>query len=133
MARKEFPQTTEELYKMLLETPDLAGKLELVGDAVFWTFNNFWICASLDKIEGYIAVNRKKKHWWQNDQLLHWHPMKDEVYENLCAIGNKNNLLVIRNGWLFSDIFYLGKKDEYQYRPDKKWHWGRLHYLKPQD
>lgn len=133
MAEKEFPQTTEELYKMLIETPDLAGKLELTGDTVFWTFNNFWVCASLDKNEGYIEVNRKKKHWWQNDQLLHWHPMKDEIYNDLCAIGNKSNILVIRTGWLFSDIFYWGKESEYQCHPDKKWHWGRLHYLKPQD
>ncbi len=133
MVQKISPQTTEELYKMLIETPNLAGKLELTGDAVFWTFNNFWVYASLDRNEGYIEVNRNKKHWWQSSQLLHWHPMKDEIYEYLCAIGNKNNILVIRNGWLFSDIFYLGKESEYKYHPDKKWHWGRLHYLKPQD
>ena len=74
-----------------------------------------------------------KKHWWQNDQLLHWHPMKDEIYENLCEIGNKDNILVIRNGCLFSDIFYLGKESGYKYSSGKKWHWGRLHYLKPQN
>ena len=106
------PQTTEELYNMLLENTNLVGKLERTGDAIFWTFTNFWVLASLDKYEGYIEVNRKKEHWWQNGQLLHWHPMKDEIYEDLCAIGNKNNILVIRNGWLFSDVFYLGKENE---------------------
>ena len=129
--RNSVPGTAEELYKMLLESPDLAGELELEGEAVFWTFKNFWVYASLDGNEGYIEVNRKKKHWWQNDQFLHWHPGKDEIYEHLCEIGNKNNVLVIRNGWLFSDIFYLGKESEYKYSPDKKWHWGRLYYLKP--
>lgn len=130
---KNSPQTTEELYNMLLETPDLAGKLELEGDAVFWTFNNFWVYASLDQNEGYIEVNIKKEHWWQSSQLLHWHPMKDEIYKDLCALGNKNNVLVIRSGWLFSDIFYLGKESEYKYTPNKKRHRGRLYYLKPQD
>ncbi len=133
MTEKNSPQTSKELYHMLLENTDLAGKLELTGDAVFWTFNNFWVYTSLDINEGYIEINRKVKHWWQSSQLLHWHPMKDEIYEDLCAIGNKNNVLVIRNGLLFSDIFYLGKESEYKYPPDKKWHWGRLHYLKPQD
>ena len=34
---------------------------------------------------------------------------------------------------LFSDIFYLGKESGYKYSSGKKWHWGRLHYLKPQN
>ncbi len=131
--KEKTPQTTEELYEMLQKTSDLAGKLELVGESIFWTFQDFWILASLDENEGYIAVNRNKKRWWQNDQLLHWHPRKDGIYEELCAIGNKNNVCVIRNAGLFSNIFYCGKESAYPYTSDKKWHWGKLYYLKPQD
>ena len=133
MPEKNSPQTTEELYKLLLESPDLAGKLELKGNSVFWTFKSFWVFTGLEGNDGYIEVNRNKKHWWQNEQLFHWHPSRDEIYKNLCAIGDKNNILVIRNGGLFSNIFYLGKESDYKYSPDKKWHWGRLYYLKPQN
>ncbi len=127
------PHTTYDLYKMLIENGDLTGKIEFLDDCIFWSFKDFWIYAFCDQNEGYISVNRNKKHWWESEQLLHWHPMKDEIYKNLCAIGNKDNILVIRNGCLFSDIFYLGKENEYKYPPDKKRHFGRLYYLKPQN
>lgn len=131
--KKAVPQTTHDLYKMLIENGDLTGKIKFEDGCIFWYFKDFWIYTSLDKNEGYISINRNKKHWWQNDQLLHWHPMRDEIYENLCEIGNKDNILVIRNGCLFSDIFYLGKESGYKYSSGKKWHWGRLHYLKPKN
>ena len=51
--RNSVPGTAEELYKMLLESSDLAGELELEGEAVFWTFKNFWVYASLDGNEIY--------------------------------------------------------------------------------
>lgn len=71
MAENTVPQTTEDLYQMLGNTPDLAGKLELRGDAVIRTFQTFWVYASLDANEGYIAVNRNTKHWRKSTQLLH--------------------------------------------------------------
>ncbi len=130
---KSIPHSTEELYDLLIHNSDMAGKIEFVDDGIFWNFKDFWIYAFLDCNEGYISVNRKKKHWWESEQLLHWHPMKDEIYKDLSDIGNKNNVLVIRNGYLFADIFYLGNVSGYKYLPSKKWHWGKLYYLKPQD
>ena len=126
-------QTTEELYQMLLQNADRAGKIELVGDALFWMFSTFWVYAYVDGNEGYISVSKNKRHWWQSDTLLHWHPRKEEIYDQLSAIGKRGNILVIRTSPLFSDVFYLGAESEYPYSSDKKRHWGRLHYLRPQE
>ena len=131
--KKRIPQTIQDLYEMLVENGDIIGKIELDDGSILWRFKEFWLYIFLDQNEGYISVNRRKKHWWEQEQLFHWHPMKEEIYDQLRSIGNKNNVLVIRDGCLGSDIFYLGREDEYKYSPNKKWHWGKLYYLKPQD
>lgn len=125
------PNTTEELYNMLLTDPNLVGKIELVDGSIIWNFKDFWINAFLDVDEGYVSINRNTKHWWEKSSLLHWHPMKDEIYNELAAIGNRDNVLVIRTSFWGSGIFYLGRESEYKFSPNKKRHWGKLHYLKP--
>ena len=127
----KIPNTAEELYEMLLTPPNLGGKIELVDDSIFWKFKDFWIYAYLDVNEGYVSINNNKKHWWEDGQLMHWHPMKDEIYDLLATIGNKDNVLVIRTAFWGSGIFYLGRESEYKFSANKKYYWGKLHYLKP--
>ena len=49
--KKAVPQTTHDLYKMLIENGDLTGKIKFEDGCIFWYFKDFWIYTSLDKNE----------------------------------------------------------------------------------
>ena len=85
--KKRVPQTIQDLYEMLIENGDIIGKIEFDDDYILWRFKEFWLYIFLDQNEGYISVNRRKKHWWEQEQLFHWHPMKEEIYDQLRSIS----------------------------------------------
>lgn len=92
-----IPHNVEELYeKMICE--NFTGKLLSKDDRLIWCLpNGITVKVAVDErmLEGYIDTScccGGKEHL-----LTHWHPMKDEIY---------NDLLKIDNG----EIFWVKKK-----------------------
>lgn len=66
------------LYDQLCRLEDRTGDLSHDEHAIRWRFHeSLSLLIRIDDLEGYIDVNHG---------LTHWHPEKEEVYDELCAI-----------------------------------------------
>lgn len=124
-------QDTKALYDKMCNTPNLCGKFELIDKTIIWDlFDGFIICISIEPPDTVFAID-KKMFWEITDPVTHWHPNEEDVYEEVCNIGQKGNVLVIRKNFLFTTVLYMGSEKDCPYSP-KKWSWGRIYYLRAQ-
>ena len=123
-------QSTKELYEKMLVTPDLCGKFKLIDKTIFWDlFDGFIIRISIEPPATHFSIE-KKLFWEFTDTVTHWHPEENEIFEEVCNIGLKGNVLVIRRNFFFDSVLYMGKEEVCPYSPKKKWSWGKIYYLK---
>lgn len=125
------PQSTEELYGMMLETPDLCGRFELDKSAGSITWNlseNIVIEIGVGTPECYIGVN--KSHGGKvGGEITHLHPSVFEIYDEICKIGRRGNVTVLRASPVGSALLYAGRKDVCPYPREKKLLLGKYYYL----
>lgn len=125
------PQSTEELYGMMLETPDLCGRFELDKSAGSITWNlseNIVIEIGIDTPECYIGIN--KSHGGKvGGEITHLHPSVFEIYDEICKIGRRGNVTVLRASPVGSALLYAGRKDVCPYPREKKLLLGKYYYL----
>lgn len=89
-------QNTKELYEKMLTTPDLCGKFELVDKTIFGDlFDGYDIQISIEPPATLLSIGRKL-FWKITDMVTHWHPEQEDIYDEVCKIGLKGNVLVIR-------------------------------------
>ena len=123
-------QNTKELYDKMRDTPDLCGTFELKGDIIHWNlFEGYNIQIAVDHRDNYFNIE-KKLVGGLADQLTHWHPEADEIYEEVCNIGSRGNIIVIRKNLFWTSVLYMGKEENCPYSQKKKWSWGKILYLK---
>ncbi len=123
-------QNTKDLYEKMLATPDLCGKFKLVDKTIFWDlFDGYDIQISIEPPATLFSIE-KKLFWKITDSVIHWHPEQEDIYDEVCKIGLKGNVLIIRKNLLFSSAIYIGKEELSPYSSKKKWSWGRIYYLK---
>ena len=126
-----IPQSTEELYGMMLETPDLCGRFELDKSAGSITWNlseNIVIEIGVDPPECYIGIN--KSHGGKvGGEITHLHPSVFEIYDEICKIGRRGNVTVLRASPVGSALLYAGRKDVCPYPREKKLLLGKYYYL----
>ena len=125
------PQSTEELYGMMLETPDLCGRFELDKSAGSITWNlseNIVIEIGVDPPECYIGIN--KSHGGKvGGEITHLHPSVFEIYDEICKIGRRGNVTVLRASPVGSALLYAGREDVCPYPREKKLLLGKYYYL----
>lgn len=125
------PQSTEELYGMMLETPDLCGRFELDKSAGSITWNlseNIVIEIGVGTPECYIGIN--KSHGGKvGGEITHLHPSVFEIYDEICKIGRRGNVTVLRASPVGSALLYAGRKDVCPYPREKKLLLGKYYYL----
>ena len=126
-----IPQSTEELYGMMLETPDLCGGFELDKSAGSITWNlseNIVIEIGVGTPECYIGIN--KSHGGKvGGEITHLHPSVFEIYDEICKIGRRGNVTVLRASPVGSALLYAGRKDVCPYPREKKLLLGKYYYL----
>lgn len=123
-------KSTKELYEKMLGTPDLRGKFELTNKTIFWNlFDGFDIQISIEPPATHFGVCKKSRSNL-TVALADWHPDEETVFEQVCAIGLKGNVLVIRKNWFWTSVVYMGKEENCPYSQKKKWSWGKIYYLK---
>ena len=113
------PTNARELYDLLMQTPDLCGKLTLESEGnLRWDlWEGYHLSISIYKGHGYISLD---KNGFLNQSMTHWHPEPEEILEELLSIGRKGNLLVIRRGWLWEAVAFMGPEEECPKRA-KRW------------
>ena len=125
------PQSTKELYGMMLETPDLCGRFELDKSAGSITWNlseNIVIEIGVGTPECYIGIN--KSHGGKvGGEITHLHPSVFEIYDEICKIGKRGNVTVLRASPVGSALLYAGREDICPYPREKKLLLGKYYYL----
>ena len=61
--------------------------------------------------------------------ITHWHPTEYEIYDEVCKIGKRGNVLVLRQGAGSGAVLYSGSRDECPYKPDQKVLLGKYYYI----
>lgn len=124
-------KTTKELYEKLILMPDLHSKPELDGEILIWKlYENAYIRAYCDSYDTCIEIISTSAYC----PSTHWHPNEDDMFDELYTLGKKGNILVLKRfslaiGMVSAGVFYMGKPDQYRFKKNKKWHWGKLIYL----
>lgn len=120
-----IPQNINELYDMLMITPDLCGEFELIGGGIYWSYNNLFMEIDLE----YIGIHKKRKHGKFSYYLTHWHPCKEEVYDDVCEITKRGNVLVVKTFMGGADVLYMGEKKKCPYKKTTKGFFSKIHYF----
>lgn len=125
------PTNTKELYEMMRETNDLCGDFEITENgSIHWDlYDHIQIDISVDSGDCYIGVHKKLFGKIQSG-IAHWHPTIYEIYGEVCKIGVRGNVLVIRTFLTASGVLYIGDEKECPYSPDQKVLFGKIYYLK---
>lgn len=120
------PHTTETLYKMMLENEKLGGKFELKnGEQIIWTFEDVQYEIEVEDDEGYFGVFKNNK---SHTNITHWHPWNYEIYDDVCNVGEKGNILIIKYSLGSAETLYMGNPKNYVFDKNKK-RIGKIFYF----
>lgn len=126
-----IPQRAEDLYAMMRETPDLCGEFELTEDqqGIRWRIReDIQIILGVDPRDCYMGMD-KLLFGKIESGITHWHPTEYEIYDEVCKIGKRGNVLVLRATATSGAVLYSGSKDGCPYKPDKKVLFGKYYYI----
>lgn len=126
-----IPQNSKELYEMMLQTPDLCGVFELTenNERIVWNLHeNIRIEIEVDPRDCYFGVSRLLFGKVESG-ITHWHPTIFEIYDDVCNIGKRGNVMVLRATLSSGALMYSGSKADCPYSPDKKYLFGQYFYL----
>ncbi len=112
-----IPWSTNDLYEMMLKNDNLGGYYELKDDTLVWTFDEVIYEIGINEVSTTIQVFKNVK---LKKEITHWHPENDEIYDDVCNIGEKGNILVIKKTLNGESVVYMGKKENCTYDINKK-------------
>jgi hypothetical protein len=113
-----------DVYDQMKNNPNLAGSFRLVDNVgIEWQlFDSYIVYIGCN----YINIDRLL--WGKIPySLTHWHPEDDELYEEICALGTKGNVAVVKKSWFCTSLLYMGPVAECTYK--RKWLFGKYYYL----
>lgn len=123
-----IPAHSQDLYKMLMHTPNLHSFPQIKDDIITWElYDDVYVETYMNEYDTTIDIIHKDT---MKGSYLHWHPGPEKIYEELCALGKTGNILVLRKTLGGPKVFYMGDPEKYRFLPTKRWHWGKLIYLK---
>ena len=126
-----IPQSSADLYDMMCATPDLCGEFELTEDrqGIRWRIReDIQITLGVDLRDCYIGVDKLLLGKIESG-ITHWHPTEYEIYDEVCKIGKRGNVLVLRARAGSGAVLYSGSRDECPYKPDQKVLFGKYYYI----
>ncbi len=129
--KMRIPQSAEDLYGMMRKTPDLCGAFELTEDqqGIRWRVReDIQITLGVDPRDCYVGVE-KLLFGKIESGITHWHPTEYEIYDEVCKIGKRGNVLVLRQRAGSGAVLYSGSKAECPYQPNKKILFGKYYYI----
>lgn len=121
-----IPSTSKELYELMRMNDKLCGEYTLVNDDyIEWKFEDVIYHIDVDDSESMIVVMKNNKF---RTDITHWHPGHSEVYTDICNIGEKGNVLVIKTMFGAAGVCYMGNK---KYCPIKKgkFRFGKVYFF----
>lgn len=124
------PANTQELYDMMLATPELCGDFEIAENGnIHWDlYKDIRIHIDVDVAECCFGLVKRSSGKTESG-FAHWHPTIFEIYDEVCKVGTKGNVLVIRAFMGGASVLYMGDEEGCPYSPDKKTLFGKIYYL----
>lgn len=123
MSRDNFvPRDITDLYEKL-KKENLKGELSKENDLLIWKLpNDIILKININIIsdqfhEGYIDTYYIKNGREQN--LTHWHPADNEIYEDLMNI-NENRTFWVKKKTIWGEWIIIMDKKEYDAMSDKQ-------------
>ena len=129
--KMRIPQSSADLYDMMCATPDLCGEFDLTedGQGIRWRIReDIQITLGVDLRDCYIGVD-KLLFGKIESGITHWHPTEYEIYDEVCEIGRRGHVLVLRTRAGSGAVLYSGKKEDCPYKPDQKVLFGKYYYI----
>ena len=129
-----IPQSSADLYDMMQKTTDLCGEYALTEDGEFicWRVReDIQITLGVDPNDCYIGVEKLLLGKIESG-ITHRHPYAHEIYDEVCKIGRRGNVLVLRARAGSGAVLYSGSRDECPYKPDKRVLFGKYYYIEAQ-
>ena len=126
--------TTEELYDAIICNPDLHSIPKLYDNSLIWhLYKNAYIHACCNGADSFIE-------FFSGDgftgSLMRQRLDEDEMLNELCALGKKGNMLVLKKSLFGTSVFYSGPSETFPLTDrkslhfgKKKWDGGQLVYL----
>ena len=113
----KIPQSSKDLYEMMLATPQLCGSFSLDEKGVHWDlYDNASVDIDVDPGDCYLSITKNNKG------ITHWHPNCFEIYEEVLSLGLAGHILVIRKFWLGGEqVLYFGEKGKCPYKIKSSW------------
>lgn len=115
--------TAKELYDELMENTELHSAPELYDNVLIWhLYKDAYIQAVCD------AGNTKVEivsHSLLQGTLIHWYPEEGKLMGQLCALGKRGNLLVLKKSLFETGIFFLGPPEKFPVSEKQPFHFGK--------
>ena len=116
-----------EVYEKMLHNHNLAGSYKEADGHIIWhLFHGY----TLDITSEYIGIN-KVSYGNVSGSIYHWHPDDEDLYDEVCRLGTRGNVTVIRlfglGGMLGSSLIYCGPGSDRPIR--RKRLFGKYVYL----
>ena len=122
----KIPESGQELYDLMAATEDLCGTYEVADDTVFWNLGDeFSVQINVDGEREECICSIHRKTW----EITHWHPSIYEIYDEVCKMGTRGNVMVVRTFIGGASIPYMGPKADCPYPEKRKWSLGKYFYL----
>ena len=126
--------TTKELYDAIICKPDLHSLPKLYDNSLIWhLYKNAYIHACCNGADSFIEI-------FGGDgfagSLMRQRLDEDEMLNELCTMGKKGNMLVLKKSLFGTSVFYSGPSENFPLAErtslhfgKKKWEGGQLVYL----
>lgn len=118
--KKVIPKNTDDLYSEMKKNA-FEGQLLKDGEMIVWKLDNniiIYIFVNNQLHEGYIDT-----YYLNNGKripLTHWHPMEDEIYDDLMDINLKNIIWVKKKTIFGETLPIIMERTEYKNMSNKK-------------
>ena len=108
----KIPENVEELYNMMKQNKEICGEYYIEENNIIWNlFEDIRIYINLCSPDCYIGFNLIK-----DDQLgkeiTHSHPGINYLYNEICNISKKDNIVIIHTTLFSTKLIYIGDKDK---------------------
>lgn len=120
----DFPENLQEMYVLLQTMDDLCGQFEMRGNIIYWSaYDGIHMEISIEEDGGIISVKKGSR------ELASLLTEDYTVFRDVCAIGKRGHVLVLRTGIFGGDVLYMGPKEDCPYPENKKSLFGKIYYL----
>ncbi|MBR4950155.1 MAG: hypothetical protein IKZ25_05195 [Clostridia bacterium] len=130
--KKRLPQSIQDIFEIMNQIQGLCGNYYISDDGcIVWDlYDSFQVYIFKDPENyefemGILKIVSGKVE----SELTHWHPSPCQIYDEICKMGKKGNVIVIKTFLNGAGVLYSGAKENCPYKKQKKRLFGKMYFL----